>query len=287
MSGLRICHPIDIDALAALMAGSEPVHPVAGGTDMLIAGQALPEAGILADLTALPALRGIETGAADFRIGAATTVAAIEADAGLAARFAALTQAAADCGSVQIRNRATIGGNIANAAASADLVVPLTLAGARLRVIAPGGQMHEMTLAAYRPGRGLLITAVTLPGAALCRLSAFVKLGPRRDLTVARLAMAATGEVAQGRVTGLRLAAGALGPRPILLEDATAALEGRRLEGAALQGFLDALSAEVDAAIAGRASQGWKRQAIRGLGLDLIARLLGRSPRDALFDGVL
>jgi len=287
MNDLRVFRPSDINALIALMAGPEPVHPVAGGTDMMVAGQPLPETGVLADLTALPALRGVETGTRDIRIGAATTVAAIESDAGLAARFPALPQAAAECGSVQIRNRATIGGNIANGAASADLLVPLTLAGARLRVIAPGGHMHDMPLADYRPGRGLLIIAVTLPGAALRPQSAFVKLGPRRDLTIARLNMAATGEVAQGGITRLRLTAGALGPRPILLARAAAALEGRRPEPEAGRGFLDALSAEVDNAIAGRASHGWKRQAIRGLGLDLLARLLGRSPRDALFDGVV
>jgi len=174
MSAPRPCRPADMSELAALMAGPGPVHPVAGATDLLIDGRALPEGGVLVDLTALPELRGIETGAADIRIGAATTVAALETHAGLAERFAALAQAAAACGAVQIRNRATIGGNIANAAPSADLVVALTLARARLSVIAPGGHAREIALGDHRPDAGLLITAVVVPGAGLRPASAFV-----------------------------------------------------------------------------------------------------------------
>jgi len=286
MTAPRPCRPADMRVLAGLMAGPDPVHPLAGGTDMLIAGRALPDAGVLVDLSTLPGLRGIDSAAGDIRIGAATPVAEIEADRGLNWRFAALTQAAAECGSVQIRNRATLGGNIANAAAAADLVVPLMLAGARLEVIAPGGAHYNMSLADYRPGRGLLITAAILPGARLEPASAFVKLGPRRDLTLARLNMAAMARLADAHIMRLRLVAGALGPRPIVLTRAAAALEGKRPEPQAFRGFLDALGTEVDAAAAGRSSHPWKRQAIRGVGLDLIARLLGRSPRDELFDGV-
>ncbi|TIP35313.1 MAG: hypothetical protein E5X69_25165, partial [Mesorhizobium sp.] len=66
------------------------------------------------------------------RVGGATTVAAIAAHRGIATRLPALAEAAAQCGSVQIRNRATIGGNIANAAPAADLVPVLVAAKARL-----------------------------------------------------------------------------------------------------------------------------------------------------------
>jgi len=287
MSAPRPCRPADMDELAALMAGPGPVHPVAGATDLLIAGRALPEGGVLVDLSAPPDLRGIGTAAADIRIGAATPVAALETHAGLAERFAALAQAAAACGAVQIRNRATIGGNIANAAPSADLVVPLALTDTRLAVIVPGGHWREIALCDYRPGAGVLIVAVVLPGAGLRPASAFVKLGPRRDLTIARLSLAAMADTGRGRLDDLAVVAGALGPRPIRLERAGAALAGRAPDRASLAGFLDALTAEVDAAIPDRPSRAWKRRAIRGLGLDLVARLMGLSPRDALFDGVV
>ena len=90
-----------------------------------------------------------------------------------------------------------------------------------------------------------------------------------------------------GRFGAVRLAAGAIGPKPRRLQLAESALEGRSLEPATLRDFLSALAVEVDAAIAGRASQPYKRRAVAGLGLDLIARISGVSPRDQLFEEAL
>lgn len=286
MTMLYPCRPENLQELSALMRTGDPVHLIAGGTDMLVGSRVLPKTGRLVDLTALPALRGIDCTADDIRIGACTTAARIEADAGLARRYPALVQAAAECGSVQIRNRATIAGNIANAAAGADLIPPLLLAGARLAGIAQGGMACEIDLDEYRPASGILITAVILPADGFGPDSAFVKLGPRRDLSIARLNLAATAQMRGRQLVGLRIIAGALAPRPIPLARAAAVLAGQSLTAERLCAFLDALSAEVDAAIPSRASQAWKRQAIRGLGIDLISRLLRLSNRDPLFDGV-
>lgn len=286
MTALVPARPADLAALAALMAGPAPVRFIAGGTDLLLSRQQLPQEGLLVDLTAVEGLAGIETAGSDIVIGGATTVAALEAHAGLTARFPALAQAAAECGSVQIRNRATIAGNIANAAPAADLVPVLALAEARLRLVMPGGGRAEVALGDFSAGSGAVIAHVVLPGEKLLPRSAFVKLGPRRDLTISRLNMAAMGEFADGRFGALRLVAGSLGPRPVRLARAESALAGRPLAAAPLADFLRALSAEVDAAIPERTSRAWKRQAICGVGLDLIARLCGLSPRGAPFDEV-
>jgi carbon-monoxide dehydrogenase medium subunit len=287
VTALTPVRPADRAALAQLMTGASPVRFIAGGTDLMLSGRQLPSAGILVDLTAIGDLAGIDAGGADVRIGAATTVAALESHAELAARFPAFVQAAAECGSVQIRNRATLGGNIANAAPAADLVPVLALADARLRLMMPGGANAEISLGDFRPEAGGLIAEVILPGTNVLPRSAFVKLGPRRDLTIARLNMAAMAEFSDGRFGALRLAAGSLAPRPIRLGLAEAALAGRPLAAGPLRDFVEALTTEVDAAIPGRSSRGWKRQAIRGLGLDLIARLCGLSPRDLVFEEAL
>ncbi len=133
----------------------------------------------------------------------------------------------------------------------------------------------------------MLITTVILLAEGFGPDSAFVKLGPRRDLTIARLNLAVTAQVQDRQIVEPRIVAGALAPRPIPLLHAASVLGARGPDADGLRAFLDALSAEVDAAIPGRASQGWKRQAIRGLGIDLIARLLKLSNRDPLFDGVM
>lgn len=287
MTALVPARPADLAALAALMAGPAPaVRFIAGGTDLLLSRRQLPREGLLVDLTAVEGLAGIETGGGDIVLGGTTTVAALEAHAGLADRFPALAQAAAECGSVQIRNRATIAGNIANAAPAADLAPVLALAEARLRLVMRGGGRAEVALGDFSAGSGAVIAHVVVPGEKLLPRSAFVKLGPRRDMTISRLNMAAMGEFADGRFGALRLVAGSLGPRPVRLTRAESALAGRPLAAAALANFLGVLSAEVDAAIPERTSRAWKRQAIRGVGLDLIARLCGLSPREAPFDEV-
>lgn len=287
MTMLNVCRPTSLAELVAVMRGEDRVLLIAGGTDLLVSGRALPDTGRLVDLTSLPALRGIDTTGPDIRIGAATTAAEIECHEGLAIRYPALVQAAAECGSVQIRNRATLAGNIANAAAAADLIPPLLLAGAQIAGLTQGGAECEIGLKEYQAGSGMLITAVILPAGGFGPDSAFVKLGPRRDLTIARLNLAATAQVQDRQLVEPRIVAGALGPRPIPLLHAASVLGVRGLSADSLRAFLDALSAEVDAAITGRVSHGWKRQAIRGLGIDLIARLMKLSNRDPLFDGVM
>ena len=287
MTTLVPARPADLAALARLMSGARPVHFIAGGTDLLLSGRPLPREGLLVDVSAVIGLTGIKADGGDIEIGSATTVAALEAHTGLAKRFPALAQAAAECGSVQIRNRATLGGNIANAAPAADLTPVVALAEARLRQMMPGGASAEIPFSDFHPETGGLIMEVILPEAKLLPRSAFMKLGLRRDLTISRLNMAAMGEFSSGRFGALRLVAGSLGPRPIRLGRAEAALAGRPLAPVALRDFMQALSEEVDAAISGRASRDWKRQAIRGLGIDLIARLCGLPPRDPLFDEVL
>jgi carbon-monoxide dehydrogenase medium subunit len=287
LTALAPVRPSNLAGLASLMAGPRPVHFIAGGTDLLVSGRRLPETGVIVDLSAVAELIGIDCSGADIRIGSATTVASLEAHAGLAARCAALAQAAAECGSVQIRNRATIGGNVANGAAAADLIPVLALVGARLEVMLRGGVRTEIALGDFQPKTGGLITAVVLPGRALLPRSAFAKLGARRDLTISRLNMAATAEFVESRFRALQIVAGALGPRPLRLNRAEEALEGRTLDPDSLRGFMQVLSTEVDAAIPGRASHVWKRRAIRGVGLDLIARLCGLSPRDPVFEEAL
>ena len=275
----------DQAALAALMA-TGPLSFVAGGTDVMVAGRGLTGAGRLVDLSRVAGLAFIAATGADIRIGAATTVAALAADPALRARLPALAQAAAQCGSVQIRNRATIGGNIANAAPAADLIPVLLAAEARLRLALPGGARAEVALDGFALPPGALITEVILPGPALLGRSAFAKLGARRELTIARLNLALLAEFDGLRFGAVRLVAGALGPRPRRLPRAEAALAGQAPKAATLRAYLAALTAEVEAAIPGRAALAWKRRAIAGPGLAVVADVAGLALDAPLFEAV-
>jgi carbon-monoxide dehydrogenase medium subunit len=284
MNSPSVAMPTNMAELQALFAtAAGPMRFIAGGTDMLIAGRPLPAGGPLVDLSRIAGMAFISTDDSGIRMGGATTVAAIAADLGIRSRLPALAEAAAQCGSVQIRNRATIGGNIANAAPAADLVPVLVAAEARLACIGRDGATHELAVRDYSPDRGYLITEVILPGSGLFSHSAFVKLGPRQDLSISRLNIALLAEFQDARFGEVRTAAGALGPRPRCLPLAEQALAGKELERATLRDFLSALAREVDTAIPGRSSLAYKRRAIAGLGLDLVAQAVGLSPREQLF----
>ncbi|TGQ72941.1 MULTISPECIES: FAD binding domain-containing protein [unclassified Mesorhizobium] len=285
MNALAVSAPVDMAELrATLAAEAGPVHFVAGGTDMLIAGRPLPETGLLIDLARVAGMAFISTDGTDVRIGGATTVAALAADCRLRVRIPALCEAAAQCGSVQIRNRATIGGNIANAAPAADLMPVLVAAGTRLALLKHDGTQYEAALCEYLPNSGHLITEVILPERGLLPRSAFVKLGSRQDMTISRLNLALLAEFQSNHFGVVRVAAGALGPVSSRLHRAEVALAGRKLGAATLRDFIAALIDEVDTAIPGRNSQLHKRRAVAGLGLDLIAQAMGLSPRDRLFE---
>jgi carbon-monoxide dehydrogenase medium subunit len=279
MSALAAAAPRDRAALATLLAeAAGPVAFIAGGTDLLVAPRALPCAGLLVDLSRARDLAAISVDRDALRIGAAATLAELAVHPQIRALAPALAEAAALCGSVQIRNRATLGGNVATASAASDITPALAGLEARFWTLSRDGERlrpFEALIPAaggsgLAPGEAIIAAEIPLPRRGR---SAFVKLGPRDDLAIARLNLALEAEFDGARFGAVRLFAGAIAAAPQRLRRAEAALAGRAADAATLADFDRALSAEVEAAIPGRASLGYKRRAVVGLGRDLLGRL--------------
>lgn len=257
--------PVSLQDLAACLSDAAIPTLIAGGTDMLIAPGQVPASGVLVDLGRIPELASIEMSAGTLTIGAALTASRLAVDPLVRRAAPALAQAADAFGSVQIRGRATIGGNIANGAAAADLAPALVAMQAEAGLLSPGGAawVPVADLLASRPvlPARCALTAFRLP-ALPSAIGAFIKLGRRQEPTISKLTLAAAGPAGS-----LRLVAGALGPAPRRLMRAEAALNAGAAE------FTDLLAREVLDAIPGRASAAYKARAIRALGLDLLARL--------------
>jgi carbon-monoxide dehydrogenase medium subunit len=280
MSELQVARPGDLDSLKVLLARcGAAAQFIAGGTDMLVAPREAPEAGWLIDISRTAGLSGIRHAGEALHIGATTTLSDLIASPEIATHAPVLAEAADLCGSVQIRNRATIGGNVANASPAGDLLPVLKCLDAGFSILGPDGTMTHRGFdeTVGRLPRAALITAVVIPLEGSLPRAGFVKLGVRDDLTIARrnLARAAAIDPA-GRFTAARLVAGAIAPLPLRLTAAEAVLEGADFTPQRVELFLEALLAAVDVAIPGRASQPYKRRAIMGLGLDLLAKVTGR-----------
>lgn len=289
---LQAAIPSDIGALKTLLADWRgPICYIAGGTDLLVAPRAPPDDGLLIDISRTVGLAFVAADEARLRIGAATTIGALARDPTIRRLFGALAQAAELCGSAQIRNRATIGGNVAGASPAGDLLPALQCADARFVVLGRDGAERRLPFDALVAGAGRttlapgdLIAEIEIPLAGRLSRSAFVKLGRRDDLAVSRLnlTMAADFDLPTLRFGEARLVAGAIAPTPLRLDSVAQTLRGRALRGAVARAFARALSSAVDAAIPGRASQPYKRRAVMGLAFDLLERITTVTGLDAI-----
>lgn len=218
---------------------------VAGGTDLVVRmkdGRERPAA--LISLRRLPELTGLEQGDAGCRIGAGTTMAALAADPTIGSTYPVLAQAARRLGSPQIRSSATIGGNLCNGSPCADTATPLLVLDATVAIDGPRGS-RTLPLSSWftGPGRTVLdddeiLTTVLLPRPPAGARGHFSKQGRvYMDLALVNVAVQLV-VTRGGRCDEARIAAGSVGPVPLLLERASRAvaegpLSTRRIEQAA------------------------------------------------------
>ncbi len=263
---MRGARPTDLGTLRALLASDDGKgRLVAGGTDLVVHLHRHPEEEPhLIDISSLEELRQIEEVGDALSVGAAVTFSEIGDSPLIRERAGALAMAAAVMGSTQIRNRATLGGNVANASAAADGTSALCALDALAVVEDSRGNKERIPVRTLisapgktliGPGRFLRSFLIPPPGGP----SAFFKTGSRRTVTISKL------NIALGR----RLVLGALAPAPLDVPEAKALLRGRSEEA-----FLDGLTAAVERAIPTRSSLAYKRSAVRGLGDDLWRFLL-------------
>jgi CO/xanthine dehydrogenase FAD-binding subunit len=221
--------PADLRSAVALLAEHGPdARPLAGGTDLIIRlrdGSIQPR--VVVDLKRIAELDAdIRVDEGGVTIGARTTMSEIAADTRIRRDYAALAEAAAVVGSVQIRNRATLAGNICNASPAADTAPSLLVYDAQVITAGPAG-VRRIPIGAFfvRSGvttlaRGEIVTAIELPRATEPRGSVHVRRTRRRGHDLASVTLACA--VSADGVTDL--AYGSLGPRPLLVSDGSGLL---------------------------------------------------------------
>ncbi len=221
---------------------------IAGGTDVIVRiKQRAIEPEALVSLRHIEDLRGIHWNGG-LRLGSMTLFRDIERDERIARDYPALHRAVSVLANPQVRNVATLGGNLANAAPSADCAPPLLVLGAAAEIEGPGGS-REVPLASFFKGPGQtcmdeteVLKAVRVPAREKQSGTAFLKTG-RVSQDIA-LINAAAYVVMEGKVcTSCRLAAGAVAPVPLCLERTEKALEGREITPELLE-EIKALAAE-------------------------------------------
>jgi len=206
---------------------------IAGGTDLVIQinrKKVFPDH--LIDLGQLPSLVGVAETADGYLLGALTNYRSIELHPAFQGNLCGLIEAAAVVGGHQIRNVATVGGNIVNASPAADFVPALLVLDADLEIAGPTGNrsiaLREFVLG---PGKTALGPAEIVTSIRLARLpdrsaTAFLKEGRRKAMEISVVCVAAclTLDESGSRCLSVRLAIGAAAPKAMRPQRAEAYL---------------------------------------------------------------
>lgn len=244
---------------------------IAGGTDLVIQinrKKVVPAH--LIDISRLPGLAGIAETAEGFSLGPLTTYRTIERHRAFQGTLSALVEAAGVVGGHQVRNIATVGGNIVNASPAADFVPPLLALDAVLDIAGPQGS-RSVALRNFIAGPGKtdlgadeILTAVRFARLPANSATAFLKEGRRKAMEIAVVCVAAslTLNASGTRCVGARLAVGAAGPKALRPERAEAYLVGQAAEPSSFRAA-GQLAAEASAPISDvRASAEYRRHLV-------------------------
>lgn len=250
---------------------------LAGGTDLVLqmhTGKIRPIA--LIDLGKIPELREINATDGYLEIGSMVTFAEM-GQSELVFQYAhTLWLACQTMGSPQIRNQATLGGNLGNCSPAADGLPPLLALGAEVHLISM--ESNEVVPLAILLGRTRLMPQDTLIRGFRIPLrglqSGFAKLGRRRALAIARLSIAVAIELDGLRVGKVAIALGAVGKRAFLSEALALKLSDQEFNMAWIENGVEEVQRVVSNALGKRASAPYKRVAVAGVFREAVASII-------------
>ncbi|HVN27690.1 MAG TPA: xanthine dehydrogenase family protein subunit M [Candidatus Binataceae bacterium] len=230
-------------AVAMLKRHGEKARPFVGGTDLMIqmrAGVRRPD--FVVDLKQIKELKQIKFDAKKgVRLGAAVSCIEIHESEVMRRHYPGLAEAAHLIGSLQIQNRASVGGNLCNGSPAADSTPALIALGAKAR-IAGGKTVREVPVEDFvtAPGRTVLkpneiLVEFAIPAPKPHSSDAYLRFIPRNEMDIAVVGVGTSITLDGEVVKAARIALGAVGPTPIFAKSAGDSLVGKTLDSAAIE----------------------------------------------------
>ncbi len=252
MDQMRYEAPKSLDAAVALLKGEEGEACVlAGGTDVLVLLHCdIIEPDLVVDIKHIPETMAISESDGVWTVGAAMPAMEIVDNEAFSKAWPGVIDGVKLIGSIQIKGRASIGGNLCNASPAADGVPPLIVAGAVATVIGPGGT-REIAVEDVVTGpretslaRDEIIVSFTFPKRPPHSGDAYQRFTPRTEMDIAVVGVSVNVTLDDdGVCTAARVSLCAVAPTPLLVADAAAALIGSTGDGAALAKMAEAARA--------------------------------------------
>jgi len=274
LSEFELFEPRDLqEAITILTELGGRARPFAGGTDLLVEmreGRTRPE--YLIDIKGLDELKGMTVSDNGLVvIGALTTLRALERSATIRERLPILYDAVSQMGSVQIRSRATIGGNLCNAHASADGTAALMALGARLQLHGSQGR-REIAIEDFFSGThktvlqaGEILTHIHLSAGSPGTGGAYTKFTVRKAMDAALVGVGVFLQTEQAGAVcrAARIALATTGPRPERARRAESTLSGQRLNDAVFERAGEAAAEEANVGSNWRAPEDYARHLVK------------------------
>ena len=252
MSDMRYEAPTTASAAVSLLAAAQgPARLLAGGTDLLIQMRSgLQQPALLVDLKGIAEMNTLAAENGGFRIGAAMGCMALVENESFTKAWPGVTDAVKLIGSIQIKGRASVGGNVCNASPAADSVPALIAAGAVASVLGPTGRRDiAVEDIAAGPGKntlakGEIVTSFVLPARAPRSGDAYLRFTPRTEMDIAVVGVGISLTLDDnGLCSAARIGLGAVAERALLVPAAAATLIGTKVDEAALTKLAAAVSA--------------------------------------------
>ena len=249
---MRYEAPETLDAAVGLLAGeSGQVKVLAGGTDVLVQIHAdMIEPDVIVDIKKIAEMREVTNEDGAWRFGAAVTGKELMDHPGFNAAWPGFMDGVRLIGSVQVRGRATVGGNVCNASPAADSVPPMITAKAVATVVGPNGTrevpVEDIGIA---PGKtsleaGEFVVSFQLPKRPARSGDAYLRFTPRTEMDIAVVGCAVNLNLDDaGICTDAIVSLGAVAARALIVDAAAKALIGTTVDDAAMEALAAAASA--------------------------------------------
>jgi carbon-monoxide dehydrogenase medium subunit len=223
------------EAVAALAEKGEAARPLAGGTDILVqmrGGRRLIDR--IVDVKKIPELNELSYDpASGLTIGAAVECYKIYEDAAVMANYPALVDCTSIIGGIQIQGRASVGGNLCNAAPSADSIPALIAYGATANIAGPNGTRSvPVEDVCTGPGQSILaanelLVSISVPAPAANSGARYIRFIPRNEMDIAVVGAGVSVELDGDTIKSARVSLASVAPTPLFVREAGDALAGQ------------------------------------------------------------
>lgn len=251
MEDMRYEAPATLDAAVALLSGASAPKLLAGGTDVLVQLHIETiEPDVIVDVKKIQEMRTMAKEKDGWRFGAAVSAMEMLENADLCKAWPGVMEGVVLIGSMQVKGRATVAGNVCNGSPAADTTPAMIAASAVATVIGPNGQRQvPVEDIVIGPGKtslakGEVVVSFLLPAQPPHSGECYMRLTPRTEMDIAVVGAGASVTLDDsGTCIAARVSLGAVAPTPLLVQACADALIGTKIDDAALTRLGEAASA--------------------------------------------